>query len=101
MDLSRCVIGSTGWQPAGMGRKSAPAGIPVIISLVATPDRGIAQAEAAGLTRVGLARGDSFRIYTYPERILGIHSSSKELNDTQDYFPENRIVKMYMQKGRD
>ncbi len=58
IDLSRCVIGCTGRQPAGMVRKSARAGIPVIISRAATTDKGIATAEAAGITLIGFFPGE-------------------------------------------
>ncbi len=72
IDLSRCVIGCTGRQPAGMVRKSAQAGIPVIISRAAATDKGIATADAAGITLIGFSRGDQFWIYTHPERITGL-----------------------------
>lgn len=69
IDLSRCVIGCTGRQPAGMVRKSARAGIPVIISRAASTDKGIAEAESAGITLIGFSRGDRFTIYTHPYRV--------------------------------
>jgi FdhD protein len=69
IDLSRCVIGCTGRQPAGMVRKSAHAGIPIIISRAASTDKGIAEAEAAGITLIGFSRGDRFTIYTHPWRV--------------------------------
>jgi FdhD protein len=72
VDLSRCVIGCTGRQPAGMVRKSAHAGIPVIISRAASTDKGIKAAEEAGITLVGFSRGDRFTVYTHPERITGL-----------------------------
>lgn len=75
IDLSRCVIGCTGRQPAGMVRKAANAGIPVIISRAATTDKGIAAAGAAGITLIGFSRGNRFWIYTRPERITGIRGS--------------------------
>jgi FdhD protein len=71
VDLSRCVIGCTGRQPAGMIKKDANAGIPVVISRAASTDKGIAAADAAGITLVCFSRGDRFTIYTHPERILG------------------------------
>ncbi len=71
IDLSRCVIGCTGRQPAGMVKKDANAGIPVVISRAASTDKGIAAADAAGITLVCFSRGDRFTIYTHPERILG------------------------------
>ena len=72
INLSLCVIGCTGRQPAGMVRKSAHAGIPVIVSRAASTDMGIAAAEAANITLVGFSRGDRFTVYTHPERIRGI-----------------------------
>jgi FdhD protein len=69
VDLSRCVIGCTGRQPAGMVRKCAHAGIPVIISRAASTDKGIAAADSAGITLIGFSRGDRFTIYTHPERV--------------------------------
>ena len=41
----------------------------------ATTDKGIATAEAAGITLIGFCRGDRFTIYTHPERITGVRSS--------------------------
>ena len=72
IDLSRCVIGCTGRQPAGMVKKNANAGIPVVISRAATTDKGIATADASGITLICFSRGDRFTIYTHPERIAGI-----------------------------
>ncbi|NMB78472.1 MAG: formate dehydrogenase accessory sulfurtransferase FdhD [Methanomicrobiales archaeon] len=72
IDLSRCVLGCTGRQPEGMVKKSAHAGIPVIVSRAATTDKGIATAEAANITLVGFSRADRFTVYTHPERIRGI-----------------------------
>jgi FdhD protein len=71
IDLSGCVIGCTGRQPAGMVKKYANAGIPIVISRAASTDKGIATAETAGITLVCFSRGDRFTIYTHPERILG------------------------------
>jgi FdhD protein len=71
IDLSGCVIGCTGRQPAGMVKKCANAGIPIVISRAASTDKGIATAEAAGITLVCFSRGDRFTIYTHPERIRG------------------------------
>jgi FdhD protein len=72
IDLSRCVIGCTGRQPAGMVRKDARAGIPVVISRAASTDKGIATADASGITLICFSRGDRFTIYTHAERIIGV-----------------------------
>jgi FdhD protein len=72
IDLSRCILGCTGRQPAGMVEKAARAGIPVIISRAASTDRGITTAEEAGITLVCFTRGERFTVYTHPERIPGM-----------------------------
>ncbi|ABN57837.1 MULTISPECIES: formate dehydrogenase accessory sulfurtransferase FdhD [Methanoculleus] len=69
LDRSRCILGCTGRQPAGMVAKAANAGIPIVVSRAATTDRGILTAERAGLTLVGFSRGERFTIYTHPERV--------------------------------
>ncbi|HOI14165.1 MAG TPA: formate dehydrogenase accessory sulfurtransferase FdhD [Methanoculleus sp.] len=69
LDRSRCILGCTGRQPAGMVAKAANAGIPVVVSRAATTDRGILTAERAGLTLIGFSRGERFTIYTHPERV--------------------------------
>ncbi|MDD1704841.1 MAG: formate dehydrogenase accessory sulfurtransferase FdhD [Methanoregula sp.] len=72
IELSRCALGCTGRQPSGMVRKCANAGIPIIISRAATTDKGIATAEAAGITLVSFSRGARFTVYTHPHRIAGL-----------------------------
>lgn len=72
IDLSGCVIGCTGRQPAGMVRKYAHAGIPIVISRAASTDKGIKTADDAGITLIGFSRGDRFTVYTHPARITGI-----------------------------
>ncbi|MDH7592781.1 MAG: formate dehydrogenase accessory sulfurtransferase FdhD [Methanomicrobiales archaeon] len=71
IDLSRCAIGCTGRQPAGMVAKAARAGIPIVISKAATTDRGIETAEKAGITLICFSRGDRFTCYSHPERVIG------------------------------
>lgn len=72
LDLSRCVLGCTGRQPAGMVAKAARAGIPIVISRAASTSQGIATAREAGLTLVCFSRGDRFTVYTHPGRIEGV-----------------------------
>ncbi|KLK88210.1 formate dehydrogenase [Methanoculleus sediminis] len=69
LDRSKCILGCTGRQPAGMVAKAANAGIPIVVSRAATTDRGILTAERAGLTLIGFSRGERFTIYTHPERV--------------------------------
>ncbi len=72
IDLSTCVLGCTGRQPAGMVSKAVNAGIPVIVSKAATTDEGIRLAQKAGLTLVCRVKDDRFCAYTHAERIRGI-----------------------------
>lgn len=72
IDLSGCVLGCTGRQPAGMVSKAVNAGIPIIISKAATTDEGVSLAQASGLTLVCRVREGRFCVYTHPERIRGL-----------------------------
>jgi FdhD protein len=72
IDLSRCIIGCTGRQPAGMVSKVANAGVPVIVSKAAPTYNGILTANDAGITLICFARGNRFTIYTHPQRIRSL-----------------------------
>jgi FdhD protein len=72
IDLSRCVLGCTGRQPAGMISKAVNAGIPIIVSKAATTDEGVRLARETGLTLVCRVKEDRFCIYSHPERIMGL-----------------------------
>jgi FdhD protein len=69
VDRSKCIIGCTGRQPAGMVAKAANAGIPIVISRAASSNRGILAAQRAGITLICFSRGERFTIYTHPERV--------------------------------
>jgi len=71
IDLSSCILGCTGRQPAGMISKAVNSGIPVVISKAATTYEGVRLAEQAGLTLICRAKGDRFHIYTHPQRYSG------------------------------
>jgi len=51
IDLSGCVIGCTGRQPAGMVKKYANAGIPVVISRAASTDKRVSGSRVASGAR--------------------------------------------------
>lgn len=72
IDISACVVGCSGRQPAGMVSKIANAGIPIIVSKAASTDKGILTAEKAGVTLICFVRGERFTIYTHPHRVRGI-----------------------------
>ena len=70
IDLSTCVLGCSGRQPAAMVSKAANAGIPIVISRSAATDKGIRTADLAGVTLICFARGDRFTVYAHPDRII-------------------------------
>jgi FdhD protein len=72
IDLSLCILGCTGRQPAGMVTKAVNAGIPIIISKAATTDEGVRLAEASGLTLICRVKSDSFCVYSHPQRIRSL-----------------------------
>ncbi|HED01059.1 MAG TPA: formate dehydrogenase accessory sulfurtransferase FdhD [Proteobacteria bacterium] len=72
IDLSTCIIGCTGRQPAGMISKNANAGVPIIISKAAPTDKGISTAVEAGITLICFARDGRFTVYTHPYRVYEI-----------------------------
>ncbi len=72
IDLSRCIIGCTGRQPAGMVSKAARAGVPVIVSKAAPTYEGILAANDARITLICFARENRFTVYTQPQRIRNL-----------------------------
>lgn len=50
--------------------KAARVKIPIVASLAAALDSGVALAKNLGITLIGFARGNRMNIYTFPERIL-------------------------------
>jgi FdhD protein len=61
---------STGRISSEMLRKGAYMGTPFIISRTSPTSLAIEGAKQLGITLIGYARGDSFHLYTHPERIL-------------------------------
>ena len=64
VDLSRCVLASSGRLAGEMVLKAAAAGIPVVCSLSAPLVSGIRVAEAAGIRLVGFVRGRRMNVYS-------------------------------------
>jgi FdhD protein len=54
-----------------MVQKTAALGAPVLIAASAPTAHAVRLAEAAGITLIGLARGDGFDCFTHPGRITG------------------------------
>jgi FdhD protein len=65
-----CFLTSTGRLSGDIVFKASKVGLPIVASLGAALDSGVAMAEAANLTLAGFVRGKRMNIYCYPERIV-------------------------------
>jgi len=68
--FGECFLTSTGRLSGDIVFKAAKVGLPIVASLGAALDSGVAMAEAANLTLAGFVRGKRMNIYTYPNRII-------------------------------
>ena len=50
-------------------QKAAMFGAPILAAISVPTARSVREAEAAGITLIGIARRDGFEIFTHPERI--------------------------------
>lgn len=69
-NLGDCLITLTGRLTGDIVMKSARVNVPVLASIAAAIDSGIAVARKANLTLIGFARGHRMNIYCAPERIV-------------------------------
>jgi len=69
VDFARCLLVSSGRQPANMVLKAARMGIPIVASKASPISSGIAAAEKAGLTLVCFVRERRMNVYTHPRRV--------------------------------
>jgi FdhD protein len=69
-DFNTCFLAVSGRLTGDMVLKAGRVGLPIIASLAAALDSGIAMAEDIGLTLIGFVRGKRMNIYACPERIL-------------------------------
>jgi FdhD protein len=69
-DLGKCLLALTGRMTGDIVIKAARSGMPVVASMAAAIDSGIAIAKKADLTLVGFVRGKRMNVYSAPERIL-------------------------------
>ena len=67
--FSECFLTSTGRLSGDIVFKASKVGLPIVASLGAALDSGVAMAEAANLTLAGFVRGNRMNIYNAPERI--------------------------------
>jgi len=70
VNFAECFLTLSGRLSGDIVLKAARVKIPILASLAAAIDSGIALAKDAGLTLIGFARGKRMNIYTFPERIL-------------------------------
>ena len=70
LDFSECFMVITGRVPGDMIYKAAKVGLPIVASVAAVLNSGVASAEKAKITLVGFARGKRMNVYTYPNRVL-------------------------------
>ena len=69
-DVALGFIAVTSRASVEMVQKAAVAGAPVLATVSAPTMLALQTAQAAGMTLVGLARGDDFVVYAHPDRIL-------------------------------
>jgi len=70
VDFSRCVLLSSGRQPANMVLKAARVGVPIVASIAGPVYSGIEAALKTGVTLVCFVRGERLNVYSFPERVL-------------------------------
>jgi len=70
ISFSDCFLTSTGRLSGDIIFKASKVGLPIVASLGAALDSGVAMAEAANLTLAGFVRGKRINIYCFPERII-------------------------------
>ena len=68
--FGECFLASTGRLSGDIVFKASKVGLPIVASLGAALDSGVAMAEAANLTLAGFVRGKRMNIYNCSERIV-------------------------------
>jgi FdhD protein len=70
LSFKDCFLTSTGRLSGDIVFKASKVGLPIVASLGAALDSGVAVAKAANLTLAGFVRGRRINIYCFPERII-------------------------------
>jgi FdhD protein len=70
IDFEHCFLALTGRLSGDIVFKAARTRLPIMASLAAALDSGIAIAKKVDLTLIGFARGKRMNIYSSPRRIL-------------------------------
>ena len=63
------ILLATGRISSEMLRKGAHMGTPIVVSRTSATTLSIELAKRLGLTLIGYVRGDSFYVYSHPERL--------------------------------
>ena len=79
VDLRGRLLATSGRISTEMVAKAASLGIAVVASRTSPTDMAVRAAEAAGITLIGYLRGDSFEVFSHPER-LAVASGGAELD---------------------
>jgi len=69
-DFSACFLALSGRLTSDMVLKAGRIGLPIVASLAAALDPGIAIAKDIGLTLIGFVRGKRMNIYSFSERVI-------------------------------
>lgn len=70
IDFGECFLTLSGRLSGDVVLKAARVGLPIVASLAAALNSGIAIAKNADLTLIGFVRGKRMNIYNFPERII-------------------------------
>jgi FdhD protein len=76
INLSRRIIVTTGRISSEMLQKSSRLEASVVISRTAASSLSIQMAHVWGITLIGYARRNQFRVYTHPERIVTVENNN-------------------------
>lgn len=80
LSFSKRILVTTGRISSEMLQKASRIGAAVVISRTSPSTLSIELAESRGITLVGYARRDRFRLYTHPERILMVRDREGEVD---------------------
>lgn len=75
VDLRGRLLATSGRISTEMVAKAASLGIAAVASRTSPTDLAVRAAAAAGITLIGYVRGDSFEVYSHPERIVALSGS--------------------------
>jgi FdhD protein len=70
VDLENCFLASTGRLTGDIVMKAARVKVPIVASIAAALDSGIAVAKEANLTLIGFVRGGHMNVYSFDKKIL-------------------------------